>query len=136
MINAANIPNAEISYIQKPISHIIHTLLHEAINRARRRGECQYVVDGEPCCVIGQFGALSGLSIAEMQHGSGMEKQASHVSPLVNFNKVGVTGRLIFSNLNVPDDLLYHLQSIWDVGKDEEKGREQMRSFLNAWPVN
>lgn len=120
-----------------PITPEIRDRLHLAIDRARGRGKCKYVIDNAPGCVIGQFGALSNIPIDVLQFGSEEEREFyKRKKYTTTFNGSAVFSRLVFK-LQWPEYifLLLELQKIWDVDGDEEQGRQAMREILNQWPV-
>lgn len=124
-------------------------MLHEAIKRAKNRGACEYVKDGAPCCVIGQFGTLLGIPLDILENGT--PKEIYELTVTVNdLNGLGVDRRTIFRNCGAPMKLLTRLQSIWDSGacdrwklngwassqeEWEERGRKEMLHCLNTFTL-
>ena len=90
--------------------------LNKAIELAREPGSCQYVTDGEPCCVIAQLYILEGGTVDELRQWR--STVISHVLYEVNPPQLA----------SYPKDLLADLQYTWDAGcNDAETRREIMR---------
>lgn len=120
-----------------PLNPEIRERLQTAINHAQHPGWCQYVVADKPCCVIGQFGFLSGLTIDQLKNGSEEERTALEKGGgiYVDLNKRNVEGRPIFYNLGAPIDLLSALQQVWDneARPPAEMLRKKMTIILNDY---
>jgi hypothetical protein len=41
--------------------------IKKACELAQGAGECEYVIDGKPCCVIGQLYSLEGFDISNLE---------------------------------------------------------------------
>lgn len=81
-------------------------MLHKAIELAQKPGMCNYLIDGEPCCVIGQLGMLNSISIEDMRKWSGITVDDLYFSKNTNRN---------FQQLwDIDMILLVKLQKMWD----------------------
>ncbi len=90
--------------------------LHKAIDAAKHPGACQYTRGGEPCCVIGQLGALEGVSLEELFKWSGS------VATLVS-------NREVFAKY--PLGLLIGLQQQWDAYLMDEGQTEHTKQRMH-----
>ncbi len=97
------------------------TKLRGAIDAAQRLGDCRYTFNNAPCCVIGQLGALEGVSIKTLYTWEGN----GNVAVLQRNNGV-------FSDY--PIGVLVGLQSLWDSNKSrsEEDTRRDMHKLVDA----
>lgn len=93
--------------------------LQAAIDRARLPGIPVYVEGGEPACVIGQLGALEGISTERMEKWKGGVTALAKTAPEL---------------LAYPRFLLDHLQLGWsDPWRTEEQCRARLRERLQRW---
>lgn len=91
--------------------------LQTAIDKAENPGECRYVVDGRPSCVIAQLYILEGGSVDTLEEWGatviGCVLNERHPAELAHY----------------PKTLLQSLQYLWDIGMDGvDCRREAMRS--------
>lgn len=93
--------------------------VNKAIELAQEPGACKYMVDGKPCCVIGQLAALEGVPANVLD-------TELTVSALIKLNKLPEFA-------SYPRELLFLLQRKWDCSKSIpiEKARANMRDFLD-----
>lgn len=93
-------------------------ILHRAIDLAKGYGECEYTMDGKPCCVIGQLAFLTGCSINKMGEWSGQTVDNEDVPNFIGINKY----------------FLKQIQRIWDgTGErmDPERARDKMHNMVD-----
>lgn len=76
------------------------TNLYKALELARGAGNCLYVENGEPCCIISQLFALEGGKVEEMRYW-----------PLI-----GSMPCLPPEFVRYPRELLVSMQAYWDMG--------------------
>jgi hypothetical protein len=94
-------------------------LLLKAIDNAQRPGDCMYVCDGQPCCVIGQYAHLKGVPVYVMNKWEG-----KFIRQIIDY-------RL----RDIPLALLTSLQMIWDRNNrasSEEDRKHEMTCLVNS----
>jgi len=101
--------------------------LLKAIDLAQGPGKCLYVVDGKPCCVVGQLAILEGVAIDffEQRNKMGCRYNELSIGPFTELT----------SELDYNECMLQKLQSIWDGAGEEdvEKYKQQMRDVVNEY---
>lgn len=85
--------------------------LRKACELAKNPGRCRYVLNNEPCCVIGQLGYLEGISLEELSKYDRDHNDPDSVNQVVR--KFGENyPELVKYDVNKLDQL----QSFWDDG--------------------
>lgn len=108
--------------------------LHAAIDAAKGPGECQYVIDGQPGCVIGQLAVACGVTVDDMARfdadGSESDGSAQRVEAILGHPLVTPLRRF-------PDTLLRELQRAWDRndGHSEASRRIRMHTLVEEYPT-
>ena len=94
--------------------------INKAIELAQEPGACKYMVDGKPCCVIGQLAALEGVPAVVL------DRTEFTVSALIKRNQLPEFA-------SYPREFLYLLQRKWDCSKSIpiENARAEMHKFLD-----
>lgn len=90
--------------------------LQTAIDKAENPGECRYVVDGRPSCVIAQLYILEGGSVDTLEWW-----QSTVIGCILEEQRPPELARY-------PKGLLQNLQYLWDIGlTNADTRREAMR---------
>ena len=108
--------------------------LVEAVLLAKGPGECNYVINGRPGCVIGQLGAICGAKVSDLCFWDDCEAWEVHSG------STGVESLLMYVDpvalRDYPARLLAQLQCIWDYKGDarsEDEKRLGMLFEIEAW---
>ncbi len=100
-----------------------------AIDSAEEAGTCEYVINGQPCCVIAQLAVIEGVTTDTMEswrHSGGDGDPKSMI--------VGD----VLDSFDTPLDeypraLLVSIQAVWDTNYCEIDAREKMRDRLDIY---
>ena len=103
--------------------------LMKAIDLAEGPGECTYVRDGRPCCVVAQLGAMEGIPLDTMAE---WDRGGTRVGLILYAEKPGAQELRPYGR-----ELLGAIQELWD-GADETditpepEKRAKMREIVAA----
>ncbi len=114
-------------------------IMHQAVNKARKRGGCQYTDDQGTCCVAAHALEAIGVPIpkgTEPELPDGRVLNTLPVRAPVFLEWVKGKGQVIHE---YESKILYELQCVWDQRtyvdqeKFEEDGRNKMRSIVDNY---
>jgi hypothetical protein len=97
--------------------------LKQAVANAQGQGQCAYVIDGKPGCVIGQLAVLEGVSAESLQ-----QWPSSKIWALLKLDG-GESAPQCSVLKEYPATLLQGLQDEWD-DKFFERSEEQVREAM------
>lgn len=94
--------------------------LHKAVDLAQDAGSCQYVKNNQPCCVVGQYCFLNGISIQTME--------CWHQQNITNISRWNLPLSL------AEIDILGALQIVWDSSaKSTDEIRMKMHYLIDHY---
>jgi len=108
--------------------------LLKAIELAQGPGKCLYVVDGEPCCVVGQLAALENIPASFFDGVIEIKVGSTTFEYERNGRSIDVFSDLL-AKLDYNEKMLERLQNIWDFSgkEDVETCKQQMRDIVNEY---
>lgn len=116
---------------KKPITPAQQAELLAAVEKAEGPGECQYQMEGEPCCVIGQLAAARGVSIRRLKNLDNLDNGSIGSFTTTVQRRYPAWESLRKDLKGFPRALLVEMQQSWDLDGD----RTELRNVVLSWPV-